>query len=631
MQMHNDNIRPPMDFHEIRLDSARTVTIADDGQLPGGTKQRLLMRIMPRYPPDTELVYAGAAQGAAQPALAFAAAQYPSLRLRATIFVAESRPRSAMTVRAETLGATIREIRGDLKRVLAEAARYVAMNRRRTLLPFGLATDEYVDILSEELGIAWAGRPPPRRIWMVAGSLTLYRAYHKLFGPSTEYHIVQVGKTIWPDQLLANTTLHVSPQPFWEIADPQPPYPSVATYDAKLWRFAPEFQDGDTIVNVAADRIVSHNAVSAGNPVPMGMTLVIPDPAAARLYAGLQTGRPWRPAAAPPFPYKSYAMTAEEVTRRFLALQSYELRLRSGRAPIYNITNARPDELLYAGSATYAEVHPGDYWDYDLISDAFTETARIDCRRFDGESPHEYWSRNWREVLRTADMRRGAPATAIRDRLAILCAECTTFKPSLLVGFAKLLCGPRPRILDISSGWGDRLIGAMALDARAYYAADPNTALQSGYEAIRRAFGHLTTDPTAFVTVPVPFEELDLTDREFDLVFTSPPYWNLELYGDAAAQSTTKHAALEDWFNNFLMASLRRAAATLRVGGHLVININDAQQSASYRQEYTMRMVRELTELDYIGCLPQWVGPPSKKSAQPFWLFCKGSSVATRQ
>jgi hypothetical protein len=50
-------------------------------------------------------------------------------------------------------------------------------------------------------------------------------------------------------------TKYVAPEKFWERALTQPPFPTVATYDAKLWQFVEQHgQEGDYVWNVAADR-----------------------------------------------------------------------------------------------------------------------------------------------------------------------------------------------------------------------------------------------------------------------------------------------------------------------------------------------------------------------------------------
>ena len=95
----------------------------------------------------------------------------------------------------------------------------------------------------------------PVRIWLVAGSATLLKALYKVF-PTSYFLVVQVGKTIWPDQIEhgKRTQLYKSPHKFHERANKQPPYPTVSTYDAKLWEFVTKYgQGGDYIWNVGKD------------------------------------------------------------------------------------------------------------------------------------------------------------------------------------------------------------------------------------------------------------------------------------------------------------------------------------------------------------------------------------------
>ena len=72
--------------------------------------------------------------------------------------------------------------------------------------------------------------------------------------PSTTFMCVQVGKTVWPDQLRdGKDKLYVAPEFFPVTAELQPPYDTIPWYDAKLWQFfIKDGKDGDYIWNVAA-------------------------------------------------------------------------------------------------------------------------------------------------------------------------------------------------------------------------------------------------------------------------------------------------------------------------------------------------------------------------------------------
>jgi hypothetical protein len=91
-------------------------------------------------------------------------------------------------------------------------------------------------------------------MWVVAGSAALLNTLYKVF-PTTWFCAVQVGKTVWPDLLdKSRTTLYVSDEKFMQVARLQPPYPTVKTYDAKLWKYVlAHGQDGDYVWNVARD------------------------------------------------------------------------------------------------------------------------------------------------------------------------------------------------------------------------------------------------------------------------------------------------------------------------------------------------------------------------------------------
>ena len=44
------------------------------------------------------------------------------------------------------------------------------------------------------------------------------------------------------------------------------------------------------------------------------------------------------------------------------------------------------------------------------------------------------------------------------------------------------------KILDMSSGWGDRLVGAMACNIDCYHGFDPNSCLHPGYKKMIEFF-----------------------------------------------------------------------------------------------------------------------------------------------
>jgi hypothetical protein len=328
----------------------------------------------------------------------------------------------------------------------------------------------------------------------------------------------------------------------------------------------------------------------------------------------------------PRYPFKKNFTTDSEIKDRFARLSGYTPELNSYHYKIRNIKEIQDNMLLYNGDYLLVDSSLENYDKYDNISDYFAEEVRVKCKRSDQSlSSFDFWSQNYRKVIKEASEQGTNP----REALFKMHYECTGFKPSLMVAFSKLF--DSKRVLDISSGWGDRLIGAMASPNVEYYlGADPNSALQPCYSQMVDFFGK---NPTDYKVIDSTFQDLDLSDEdEFDLVLTSPPYFDLEEYTTdtelAKKQSYKEFDSLDVWLTEFLIPCMRKAFGKLKTGGHMVININDAPN----RPPYVRRMIHLATQFPgaiYLGCIAQHDKLAFKKSPQPFWIWQKVGDLPT--
>ena len=161
-------------------------------------------------------------------------------------------------------------------------------------------------------------------------------------------------------------------------------------------------------------------------------------------------------------------------------------------------------------------------------------------------------------------------------------AACSLFRP--LVAKSIYDKFEAHHVLDMSAGWGDRLIGALACrTVRSYTGIDPNPLMHTVYQNIQRAFNiSMTrgTDTVSVHTICAPFEDAELPERHrYDLAFTSPPFFNRETY-DAnpatnAAQSLTRYPGFDAWVTKFLWVLIAKTARVLKSGGHLVLAMAD--------------------------------------------------------
>jgi 1-aminocyclopropane-1-carboxylate deaminase/D-cysteine desulfhydrase-like pyridoxal-dependent ACC family enzyme len=200
------------------------VLVVRDDLFPGGTKARFLPLL---FKDADEVVYASAAEGGAQTALATVAAQ---LGKRATIFVAKRAQPHPRALMAKRLGAKVMQVSpGYLSTVQARAREYAKQAGAR-LAPFGVDMPEAIEAIAE---VARSIEIEPDEVWCASGSGVLARGLASAW-PTARRHVVQVGRTLTANEV-AGATIHVYPLPFGREAKVKPSFPSDPHYDAKAW------------------------------------------------------------------------------------------------------------------------------------------------------------------------------------------------------------------------------------------------------------------------------------------------------------------------------------------------------------------------------------------------------------
>ena len=107
---------------------------------------------------------------------------------------------------------------------------------------------------------------------------------------------------------------------------------------------------------------------------------------------------------------------------------------------------------------------------------------------------------------------------------------------------------------------------------------DPNTELQPVHDSLVALSSR--ANPSNFAVVYQPFEDcrdiLATKQAHFDLCFTSPPFFDYELYPGGERQSWQRYPLLADWLVRFLFTSMKMAWSALKDdGGALAIQITD--------------------------------------------------------
>jgi len=244
--------------------------------------------------------------------------------------------------------------------------------------------------------------------------------------------------------------------------------------------------------------------------------------------------------------------------------------------------------LTYRGKYYVIETVQGDYEKFSNLSCHFTDEVRSHGIKFPKKNanicqgtPHEYWLKEGKAMVKDMSTRNpdfnSLPLHEkyhlVRERLYTVYGkhnECTTHRPTIPAWLYKHF--EAKKVLDMCAGWGDRLIAAAACECE-YDGYDPNSALIPCLNYAIKVINEV--DPTLNLRVFQECIETAQPDGEYDLAYTSPPYFTEEIYCKEKTQSVEKYATYNAWINGFLHGMLNTAINSVKDGGHIAINIVD--------------------------------------------------------
>jgi hypothetical protein len=283
---------------------------------------------------------------------------------------------------------------------------------------------------------------------------------------------------------------------------------------------------------------------------------------------------------------------------------------------------------LYKGS--YLQLSPNTSV-YNRLSSKYTIKARHEGRYSNGLSPIDYWEQGKRKendfsrltgLFMKPKLSRSSVIHAFSNERTI--RTLTQFKPNCAKHLYDFFGAKR--ILDPSAGWGDRLVGFLASNAESYIGIDPNTKLHNPYRKIHNAYA-----PDKEVKLLCsPAEDVDFSSLDYDFVFTSPPYFNLEIYSDEATQSSSRYQDFDLWLHEFLLKTVSLIARSLKENGRIAINISDFMWKGK-KVVVSIPLLEHAKSLGltYEGSIGYPLSPRQgvkENVAEPIFIWCKGSN-----
>nr|QBK90200.1 MAG: type I restriction-modification system methyltransferase [Pithovirus LCPAC102] len=285
-----------------------------------------------------------------------------------------------------------------------------------------------------------------------------------------------------------------------------------------------------------------------------------------------------------------------------------------------------------------------NYKKIDVFTDLYTEDIRIQGKKIYATpfiSSAECWTRKeclkniLIKLLKTPELS-NIGYEDLREAIYLTSPEPGLFKITNIKGILETVLnvklgesipltddGKRLRWLDFSAGWGDRLAGSLAFRLD-YVGFDPNKKLYNGHNRMITEFGNIDNYKIYYQ----PFESVNLkyitsTDGLFDICFTSPPYFNLEIYTDDDNQSINAYPTFMDWMIKFLFASLKKAWNGLKMGGYLILYIDDVKDGPII-EPMNLYIEQYLQNSSWVGIIGL---EGSAKKVRPVFVWQKSETV----
>lgn len=309
------------------------------------------------------------------------------------------------------------------------------------------------------------------------------------------------------------------------------------------------------------------------------------------------------------FPYRDLYTSKSQLLRDFNSLRKFKPKLIKLKfTPNFQKRNI----VFYEDYEKYKHLY--------MITDYFSQRCRVKCifNIVEKESVLDLFKSRREKIYQDLQKKKlDITYENIREEIFLNFKQCTNFNVTLVMSILQIF-KPK-RWLDFSAGWGDRLIGALAYGCE-YTGVDPSKCLQPIYRDIIKTLSK-KGNQKKYKIITDGFENVSLPTEWYDLVFTSPPFFDFEIYGTGKKQSTEKFKTVKMWKEKFLFPSIRKSIATLRTGGYLALYITDYRDK-KYIDDMLEFIRVQLPNTEYCGNL-YWVNKGKLGNKRIVYVFSK--------
>lgn len=192
----------------------------------------------------------------------------------------------------------------------------------------------------------------------------------------------------------------------------------------------------------------------------------------------------------------------------------------------------------------------------------------------------------------------GCPVpTAVEGGLRLVGSAPSNFRPMNAKAIYERFTPEGGTIYDFCAGFGGRMLGALSSKKNfKYVGTDPNTETMYHLHQLGEYVEQVTGREDSYELHCCGSENFVGPAESVDFAFSSPPYFDLEIYSDEPTQCYNKFPKLEDWLEGYVRQTIKNIYHMLKKGSCYAVNIADFTVGGGGQVAYVDEWIRLSTE-----------------------------------
>lgn len=321
-------------------------------------------------------------------------------------------------------------------------------------------------------------------------------------------------------------------------------------------------------------------------------------------------------------PFARFHLARQYIKELFIELIEYKSNITNTGYKIDKLSHRLTICNKYVLINYTPKLHP--------VVDYFQEETRMMCRSRGRESHWQTYKKNIPTDINILNFNKNK-YDQIQSGLWAESHSCVEIDPETTIGminWAHQNGYQVTKILDINAGRGSRLVSCIAHPfVSSYTGVDSNPLPHEWYETQSRYFCNLYNNAEIYYGIKHPdnfkvfkgnFLDTALPHNLYNMMFSSPPYTDLETYSDKDDQGTAKNKSVANWIEKFMFKAMDKIMDHLLPGGLMCISMN---LSCVFKDDWVAPLIDYKKNCKYLGCVSHF--RKGSTSVQPVWVWVK--------